>query len=174
MVYSWREPSRCLFVKPVNVCVCVMHRVDVIEGQFAVMFFYFITALFGPDMWDVEVCSWTKLFNKHCMYIWDFAYLFMFECMPSVLWHCWLGGRKGIRPVKNGRMDWGGHWLVRTEWRPAGWSVCLPLLIFPCTIKSRRFLAPADLGGPGKRAVKWLCVWCCGLNACKPDTTIYA
>jgi len=19
-----------------------------------------------------------------------------------VLWHCWLGGRKGIRPVKNG------------------------------------------------------------------------
>ena len=22
--------------------------------------------------------------------------------LPSVLWHCWLGGRKGIRPVKNG------------------------------------------------------------------------
>jgi len=21
--------------------------------------------------------------------------------LPSVLWHCWLGGRKGIRPVKN-------------------------------------------------------------------------
>jgi len=21
--------------------------------------------------------------------------------MPSVLWRCWLGGRKGIRPVKN-------------------------------------------------------------------------
>ena len=21
--------------------------------------------------------------------------------IPSVLWHCWLGGRKGIRPVKN-------------------------------------------------------------------------
>ena len=27
----------------------------------------------------------------------------------------------------------GGHWLVRVEWRPAGWSVCL--LIFPCTIR---------------------------------------
>jgi len=30
---------------------------------------------------------------------------------------------------------WGGWWrwatLVRMEWRPAGWSVCLPLLIFP-------------------------------------------
>jgi len=22
-------------------------------------------------------------------------------CVPSVLWHCWLGGRKGIQPVKN-------------------------------------------------------------------------
>ena len=46
----------------------------------------------------------------------------------------------------------GEHCLIRMEWRPAGWSVCLPLLISPCTIKSRSsLLAP---GGPGKRAVK--------------------
>ena len=39
------------------------------------------------------------------------------------------------------------------EWRPVGWSACLPLLIFPCTIKSRSsLLAPAHPGGPGKRA----------------------
>jgi len=46
----------------------------------------------------------------------------------------------------------GGHWLlVRMEWGPSGWSVCLPLLIFPCTIKFRSsLLAPADPGGPGK------------------------
>ena len=75
--------------------------------------------------------------------------------------HCWLGDRKGIRPVKNGGW-WRWHWLVRMEWRPAGWLVCLPLLIFPCTIKSRSsLLAPAHPGGPGKRAVKRLCcVWC--------------
>ena len=77
--------------------------------------------------------------------------------MPSVLWHCWLGDRKGIWPVKK----WdggGGHWLVRMEWRPAGWSVCLPLLISLCTIKSRSsLLAPAHPGGPGKRAVKRGC-----------------
>ena len=55
------------------------------------------------------------------------------------------------------------HWLVRMEWRLAGWSVCLPLLIFPCTIKSRSFLlAPADVDGLGKRAIKWLVklLWC--------------
>jgi len=50
--------------------------------------------------------------------------------------------------------------LILMEWRPAGWSVCLPLLIYPCTIKSRSsLLAPAHLGDPGKRAVKWLWWW---------------
>jgi len=56
----------------------------------------------------------------------------------------------------------GGHCLVRMEWRPAGWSVCLPLLIFPFTIKSRSsLLAPAHLGGPGKSVVKRMCVCVC-------------
>jgi len=27
--------------------------------------------------------------------------------VPSVLWHCWLGGRKGIRPVKWGTVEVG-------------------------------------------------------------------
>ena len=69
--------------------------------------------------------------------------------------------------------DWGngggGHWLVRMEWRPAGWSVCLPLLISPCTIKSRSsLLAPAHLGGPRKTAVKRL--WCAAYSRRQPDT----
>ena len=55
----------------------------------------------------------------------------------------------------------GGHWLVWMEWCPAGWLVFLPLLIFPCTIKSRSsLLAPAHPDGPGKRAIKRL--WCGG------------
>ena len=35
-----------------------------------------------------------------------------FVCLllPSVLWHCWLGGRKGIRPVKNWALGcWNGY-----------------------------------------------------------------
>ena len=52
----------------------------------------------------------------------------------------------------------GGQWLVWMEWHPARLSVCLPLLIFPCTIKSRSsLLAPAHPGGLGKRASD-----CCG------------
>jgi len=78
----------------------------------------------------------------------------------------------------------GGHWLVRMEWRPAGWSMCLPVLIFPCTIKSRgSFLSPAHPGGHGKGAIKRLCGVVC-LTAClggrknfgkyiKPNNVIY-
>ena len=81
--------------------------------------------------------------------------------LPSVLWHCWLGGRKGNRLVKN--EGWWRWALVSLEWRLAGWLVCLPLLIFPCTIKSRSSVpAPASPGGPGKRAIKQL--WCDGVQ----------
>ena len=35
-------------------------------------------------------------------------FVYLLPCIPSVLWRCWLGGRKGIRPVEN--------WVVR-RWR---------------------------------------------------------
>jgi len=43
---------------------------------------------------DIYYCLYTECYdcgmmNKHCMLI-----------LPSVLWRCWLGGRKGIRRVK--------------------------------------------------------------------------
>jgi len=89
---------------------------------------------------------------------------FCYFNMSLVLWHCWLGGRKGIQPVKMG--EW---WKVGTGQsvcsgaQPAGW--CLPLLIFPCSIKPRSsLLAPAHPVGPGKRATKWLWWWC-GVSA---------
>ena len=77
-----------------HMCVCVMCRVDVTEGQFGVMFVYCITALFGPDLWDVEVsCHLTKLFSKHCLSIfrciclsnrWDWRHL----CIHAYM-HAW-------------------------------------------------------------------------------------
>ena len=69
-----------------------------------------------------------------------------------------LVGRQEWHPACKKWGDVGsGHCLVRMEWRPAGWLVCLPLLVFPCTIKSRSsVLAPAHPGGPEKRAIKQL------------------
>ena len=45
---------------------------------------------------------------QHCRYYFSLYFIY-YE--PSVCWHCWLGGRKGIRPVKN--------------WASAGVVVCL-------------------------------------------------
>jgi len=69
-----------------------------------------------------------------------------------------VGWQEGHAACKKYGEDGGGrHWLVRMEWHPAGWLVCLPLLISPCTIKSRSsLLTPAHPDGPGKTAVKWL------------------
>jgi len=73
-----------------------------------------------------------------------------------VLWHCWLGGRKGIRPVKNG-----GWWrwalvspdgLAPSRMVSVSASVNLPLHHEVQTFSS----GTCSPGGPGKRAVKWL------------------
>ena len=61
----------------------------------------------------------------------------------SVLWCCWLVGRKGIRPVKN-------------EWWGASMVICLEL--GADSQIGFTFLVPAHLDSPGKRAVKWVCV----------------
>ena len=79
--------------------------------------------------------------------------------LPSVLWRCWLGGRKGIRPVK-------------TEWWGTGVVICLErgadlhtaqLMPLPLTVSCSSkiqigftFLVPAHPGFPGKEAVQWL------------------
>jgi len=80
---------------------------------------------------------------------------------PSVLWRCWLGGRKGIRPVKN---EWWGVRVVICLERDADLHTTqlmpLPLTV-SCFSKIQigfTFLVPAYPGCPGKEAVKWLCV----------------
>ena len=81
--------------------------------------------------------------------------------LPSVLWRCWLDGRKGIRPVKNRVVGcWHGYlWGARCRlaYGPANATAthC------PCFSKIQigfTFLVPAHLGSPGKRAIKQVCV----------------
>ena len=82
--------------------------------------------------------------------------------VPSVLWRCWLGGRKGIRPVKKqsgGVLVWLSLWsnLQTCIW-PSWFHCHSPSL---ASVKSRlvfTFLVPARPGSPGKRAFKRLCV----------------
>jgi len=66
---------------------------------------------------------------------------------PSVLWRCWLGDRKGIRPVKS--------WVLVCWWWWFDWSFAR--LIAPVVTTTSWSLAPIKLanpGSPGKMAVK--------------------
>ena len=67
--------------------------------------------------------------------------LIFIQNMPSVLWRCWLGSRKGTRPEKKlsgGVMAWLSVWS-----------------------KVQTFLVLAHLASPGQRAVKRVCVCVC-------------
>ena len=77
--------------------------------------------------------------------------------MLSVLW-CWLGGRKGIRPVK--KVEWWGTGVVICLERGADLHTA-QLMPLPVTVscfgKIRigfTFLVPAHPGSPGQRAAK--------------------
>ena len=63
-----------------------------------------------------------------------------FQQLPSVLWRCWLGDRKGIRPVKNrvGVLAWLSVWSkVQTCIWPS-WRHCHSLSL--ASVKSRLVL----------------------------------
>jgi len=77
--------------------------------------------------------------------------------LPSKLWRCWLGGRKGIRPVKT---EWWGAGMVVYLEQGADLHMAqlmpLPLTV-SCFSKIQTcftFLAPAHPGSTGQRAVK--------------------
>jgi len=73
------------------------------------------------------------------------------NALPSVLWCCWLGGRKGIWPVKNlsgGMLAWLSVWGEMQIW-----CHCHSLFLAPVNpdwfyLPGFTFLVPAHLGSP--------------------------
>jgi len=66
--------------------------------------------------------------------------------LPSVLWHCWLGGRKGIRPVKNG--GWWRWALVSPDGVAPSRIVCVSASVnLPLHHKVPKF--SSGTGSPG-------------------------
>ena len=100
--------------------------------------------------------------------------------LPSVLWRCWLGGRKGIWPEKlsGGVLAWLSVWNeVQTCIWPS-WCHCHSLSL--TSVKSRLVLPlwyRLNLGSPGQRTilhhlVDVMCCYSChtvrGLCRCEP------
>ena len=83
----------------------------------------------------------------------------------TALWSCWLGGRKGIRPVKT---EWWGAGVVISLERGADLHMAqlVPLpLIVSCVNKIQigfAFLVPAHPSSPGQRPLNGcVCVYVC-------------
>jgi len=83
--------------------------------------------------------------------------------LPSVLWCCWLGSRKGMQPVKN--MEWWGAGVVVCLEQAANDLHMVQLMPLPphhLLLQQNPgwfiLLVPAYPGCPGKKAVKCLCV----------------
>ena len=77
-----------------------------------------------------------------------------------MLWRCWLGGRKGIRPVKNlssGVLPWLSVWSWMQTCIWPSWCHCHSLSL--ASVKSGLVFAFLVPGSPGKRAVKRVCVY---------------
>ena len=97
-------------------------------------------------VWHLRTEDRIQLQGVHVSIIVQRLYSYICVCwkkiLPSVLWRCWLGGRKGIRPVKT---EWWGTvlaWLsvwseVQTCIWPS-WCHCHSLSIAP--VKSRLVL----------------------------------
>ena len=87
--------------------------------------------------------------------IWVKMFFFYCSCYDAlVLWRCWLGGRKGIRPVKN--FEWWGTGMVICLERGADLHVAV-LMSLPLTVScfskiqiGFTLLVPAHPGSPGK------------------------
>ena len=100
--------------------------------------------------------------------------------LPSVLWRCWLGGSKGIRPVKKlsgGVLAWLSVWtLERSADLHMTQLMPLPLTV-SCFSKiqiSITFLVPAHPGSPGQRAViKRVCVIVRKNRQCREKYLVY-
>ena len=117
----------------------------------------------NPLVFRVSYCSFTSLyitqmisdFGFYCDFWWDNTCLLVVLILPSVLWRCWLGGRKGIRPVKN--FEWCSTGMVICLERDADLHIAqlmpLPLTV-SCFSKIQigfTFLVPAHPGSPGKK-----------------------
>jgi len=119
----------------------------------------FITAL--SIVHKLQCIEESSAQNGMCLY---FAFLVFSWLVPSVLWRCWLGGRKGIRPVK--KLKSGGVLARLSVWSEMqtciwpSWCHCHSLSL--ASVKSR-LVSPFWY-----RLTRWaqkkgllnVCVWC--------------
>jgi len=78
-----------------------------------------------------------------------------------VLWHCWLGGRKGIRPVKNGGGWWRWARVSLDGVAPSQMVIMSASVNLPLHHKVQKFSSgTSSPGWSRKKGRKIVVVWC--------------
>ena len=151
----------------------LLNWIDLMSADSSVYYIHLLVCVYPvpSNSWTIMTTrvpffAYVGWFRKLCVcYLASLLLNYYYYChychLPSVLWRCWLGGRKGIRPVKN--------WVVRC-WRGYlsgvrcrfAYAHLMPLPLTVCCFSKIQigftFLVPAHPGCPGKRAVKRVCV----------------
>ena len=121
-----------------------------------------VTCTLCPRKWQFAIYGYNPAALKFATDD-DLKWRWRCRLLPSVLWLCWLGDRKGIRPVKKlsgGVLVWLSVWSgVQTYI----WSSCCHCRSLTCFSKVQigfTFLVPAHLGSRGKGPLNG-CVYRC-------------
>ena len=117
----------------------------------------------------VNTCIYVAVLYFPVFRLWSciFLYFYLLLLLPSLLWRCWLGGRKSIRPVKN--PEWWGAGVVICLERSADLHMAqlMSLLLTVCCFSKIQtgftFLVPAHPGSPGKGPLTVVCICVCYL-----------
>ena len=99
----WSEVQTCIWP---SWCHCHSLYLASLKSRLVLPFWYRLTWVV-PEKWPLNGCVCVFWKGNECKYwkIYYFIQLLLLMTIlhvPSVLWRCWLGSRKGIRPVK----DW--------------------------------------------------------------------
>ena len=77
-----------------------------------------LASVFSMSSFPQNTAHWTSTWLLQNWYIREhkgFCYFTCMKLMVSVLWHCWLGSRKGIWPVKNWVVGWSAGMVICLE-----------------------------------------------------------
>jgi len=100
---------------------------------------------------------------RHSMY---YCRICILHHRPSVLWRCWLGGSKSIRPIK--KPDWwGAGVIICLQWGANDLHTVQLIPLSPHCLCFKKInngfilLVPAYPGCHGKRPLNECCCFCC-------------
>ena len=140
----WSKVQTCIWP---SWCHCQSLSLALVKSRLVLPFWYRLTCVV-PNKGPLNVCVCVCV----CACVWT-------KWLPSVLWLCWLGGRKGIRPVKKLSGEVLAWLSVCSEVQTCIWpSWCHCHSCFSRIQIGSAFLVPAHPGSPGQRAIKWVCV----------------